>query len=193
MGNRLGKTRTDLDDLSHQTDITSERLSAMMEMFNSVSGTGYIDHERFLQVLADAGLTSELAELWWRVFDKDNDGRVDFREYVITLASKSSADVRTKAEMAFRIFDRNGDQKVTLFELENIIASVLKQQYPNVESSTIRQVARDKALMVFDYADQNADNFITLQEWLTFAENNEEAQEFMKVVDHSVRTFSGLH
>eukprot|EP00479_Gromia_sphaerica_P014120 TRINITY_DN8232_c0_g1_i1.p1 TRINITY_DN8232_c0_g1~~TRINITY_DN8232_c0_g1_i1.p1 ORF type:complete len:91 (-),score=12.56 TRINITY_DN8232_c0_g1_i1:163-435(-) len=71
----------------------------MMEEFDKTTeGKNFIAKEDFMRVVCDNGLSEELGAAWFRAFDTDDNDEIDFKEYVLLLASKSQSDVRTKAD-----------------------------------------------------------------------------------------------
>jgi len=64
---------------------------------------------------------AEFAEHVFRTFDINNDGHVDFQEFLLGLCLAGSKDAETKITWAFKVYDINGDGSISWSEMRNII------------------------------------------------------------------------
>jgi len=57
--------------------------------------------------------------------DGNNDGSIDFREYVIKMAKwMNSVDKEEETQKAFAVFDKDGDGYISAAELRNIMTNL---------------------------------------------------------------------
>lgn len=128
-----------------------------------------------------------MAHSWFSTFDTNNNGAIEFSEYVVVLASRTIHDVKAKARMAFDLFDEDGDEQISLQEAAKLIFSILHSQYDDWEMEELQHIADDKAALVFEFADADENGVISKSEWEKFAMEHDAAHEFLKVVDASVQ------
>lgn len=57
----------------------------------------------------------------FRTFDTNNDGVVDFEEYIVGICTSGSSRFRTKMNWAFRMYDENNDGVITQQEMRDTI------------------------------------------------------------------------
>ena len=67
------------------------------------------------------GDATDFAEHVFRTFDLNNDGHVDFNEFLLGLCMSGSSDVETKITWAFKVYDIDGDGSITWKEMKSII------------------------------------------------------------------------
>ena len=53
----------------------------------------------------------QFMEQLFRIFDKDGDGSIDFKEFMIATDMTSSGDPEEKLRWAFRMYDKDGSGK----------------------------------------------------------------------------------
>ena len=54
-------------------------------------------------------------EQLFRIFDKDGDGSIDFKEFMIATDMTSSGDPEEKLRWAFRMYDKDGSGKESFY------------------------------------------------------------------------------
>lgn len=64
---------------------------------------------------------TEFADHLFRTFDVNNDGHVDFQEFLLGLCLSGSKDAETKITWAFKVYDIDGDGTISWSEMRNII------------------------------------------------------------------------
>lgn len=64
---------------------------------------------------------TEFSEHLFRTFDLNNDGHVDFQEFLLGLCLSGSKDAETKITWAFKVYDIDGDGAISWSEMRNII------------------------------------------------------------------------
>lgn len=112
-----------LDDLKTSTKYSEDELSNWYKGFLKQCPDGKITRTDFEKIYANFFPNSDpktYARHVFRSFDTNDDGTLDFREYIIALHLTSSGKTSLKLEWAFSLFDvdRNGEiSKVEVLEI----------------------------------------------------------------------------
>ena len=91
------------------------------------------------------------------LFDQDDSGRIDMREFMLGLSNFSGEDRKSKTEFAFKLYDEDGNGFITEDELINILKA-------NHMAKTKEEVAR-KAKTIMTQCDKDGDGKIDREEF----------------------------
>jgi Ca2+-binding EF-hand superfamily protein len=72
------------------------------------------------------GDPSSFANYVFRVFDSDNSGMIDFKEFICALSVTSRGKMEDKLDWAFQLYDIDGDGKITYEEMLAIVEAIYK-------------------------------------------------------------------
>ncbi|XP_030379126.1 frequenin-1 isoform X2 [Scaptodrosophila lebanonensis] len=110
------------------------------------------------------GDPSKFASLVFRVFDENNDGAIEFEEFIRALSITSRGNLDEKLHWAFRLYDVDNDGYITREEMYNIVDAIYQMvgQQPQTEDENTPQKRVDK---IFDQMDKNHDDRLTLEEF----------------------------
>ncbi|KAM9405097.1 recoverin 2 [Salvelinus alpinus] len=118
-----------LEDLKLSTKFTENELCQWYENFQKQCPTGRISPEEFEKIYARFFPDSEAktyAQHVFRSFDTNEDGTLDFKEYIIALHMTSSGKTTRKLEWAFSLFDVDKNGYITKTEVEVICQAIFK-------------------------------------------------------------------
>uniref|UniRef100_A0AAZ3QM64 EF-hand domain-containing protein n=1 Tax=Oncorhynchus tshawytscha TaxID=74940 RepID=A0AAZ3QM64_ONCTS len=116
-----------LEDLKLNTKFTENELCQWYENFQKQCPTGRISPEEFETIYARFFPDSEAktyAQHVFRSFDTNEDGTLDFKEYIIALHMTSSGKTTRKLEWAFSLFDVDKNGYITKTEVEVICQAI---------------------------------------------------------------------
>lgn len=129
MGGKSSKTNLSpqsIQELRKDVDFSADEIRAWYkEYLTSLrGGQEELTMEEFKNVYNTLfiGDASKFAEHIFRTFDKDGNGTVNFKEFLIGLCvsgSESSTDIKLK--WAFNMYDINGDGYISRLEMKEIV------------------------------------------------------------------------
>ncbi|KAK3741161.1 hypothetical protein QZH41_011829, partial [Actinostola sp. cb2023] len=142
------------------------RLESMKDLLHKfaeidTNADGRVDLKEFAAYL-NLPVTPHVEGLF-SLFDRDDSGYVDFREYIIGMALVAKpANSDEAIKMAFEMFDVNKDGRVTELELKHILQSA----YPSIRELDVN--------CIFKRIDANNQGSVTFEEFYEFAKSHPE-------------------
>ncbi|XP_070800573.1 recoverin [Pituophis catenifer annectens] len=122
-----------LDDLKLNTKYSEDELVKWYDAFKKQCPDGRISKADFEKIYANFFPNSDpkvYARHVFRSFDTNDDGTLDFREYIIALHLTSSGKTDLKLEWAFSLFDVDRSGEISKNEVLEIIAAIFKMIPP---------------------------------------------------------------
>merc|ERR1712183_1068734 len=144
------------------TNVEKEQVETKYRQFLTKHPKGRISKKSFQLMLCDSfpGLSrAKLALLGshiWRIYDLNEDGHIDFYEFMTVLHVMSRGSSEDNLRQIFRVFDINRDGKISKGELERIVEDF---QLSNIEGGCLVN-------SVFNEMDENEDGEITPEEFI---------------------------
>ncbi|XP_066531298.1 recoverin 3 [Hoplias malabaricus] len=122
-------SREVLDDLKVSTKFSEVEITQWYENFQKQCPTGRITPKQFEEIYSRFFPESDAkayAQHVFRSFDTNDDGTLDFKEYIVALHMTSSGKMALKLEWAFSLFDVDKNGYITKNEVCEICQAIFK-------------------------------------------------------------------
>ena len=123
-----------------------------------------------------------MAEAFFRVFDEDNSGALNFYEYMLVKNAPSLDTPEEKIEWIFTAFDQDGGGTIDIDEVEGIVDALFKMAGKEVSGIISDEEKDDCVYSIIDAVDTDGDGVISKEEFVQNAMNS----AFIFNVIHSI-------
>ncbi|XP_036371712.1 visinin-like [Megalops cyprinoides] len=169
-----------LEDLKLHTKFSETELSQWYENFQKQCPSGRITPDEFQNIYQRFFPESDAktyAQHVFRSFDTNDDGTLDFKEYIIALHMTSSGKMALKLEWAFSLFDVDKNGYITKSEVTEICQAIFKlipkekqDQLPSDENTPEK-----RANKLWSYFDKKDNERLAEGEFIKGVTENENA------------------
>eukprot|EP00741_Cyanophora_paradoxa_P017925 tig00021036_g17309.t1 len=167
--NQSGRSKSalkekEIKDFVGATHFTQDEIMHLYRHFSSISGSisddGLIDKEEFKQAL---GLRASLfVDRLFSLFDRNADGRINFREFLTGLSVFCpKGTLEEKLKFSFKIYDFDGDERISRDELSKMLEASLIENNLNLTPEQMQTVLD----ATFREADTDGDGRIDFEEY----------------------------
>lgn len=173
---------SEVKELGLLTNFTPEELRKVYDDFSKKSPSGHMtraDFDAFYAKVFKADCDRRFLDHLFRTFDFNNDGQINFKEFVcgISVATRGTPD--EKLTWTFNVYDVNHDGTITLDEVGEIMKAIYAV---NGVSETEQEEFGKKA---FQELDMNGDGKITVAEFLKGVKLN---KRLVEMLENTVKT-----
>ena len=175
-----------IDFVIEKTQATREDVQSCYDNFIKEYPDGKMDKKGFREMMKKCFPDQDIGKLEnhiYRMFDANNNGKIDFREFMIVLTVISKGTPQENLEQIFRVFDANNDGTVSKKELHRIV----KDLYSLLGKEDNPTKATDKFLAeaAFKEMDTDGDSKITKEEFIRACVDNEKITSMLtlKIID----------
>merc|ERR1712121_604791 len=182
MGSKNGKPilrDEDVVALSQSSGMTQEEVKDAFNAFVAEHPNGKMKPKDFREIMSSAlpkKDASKMEKHVFRIYDTNNDGHVDFVEFMVVffiLSDGSPEEVLTKI---FRLFDVNSDGVISKKEMSRLVKDMyglLKKDDPNISAADL--IAKS----AFAEMDKDEDGKVSLQEFLTACQSEKDFSKLL--------------
>ena len=100
----------------------------------------------------------------FRTFDRDQNGFIDFEEFVLAMYVTSAGSAEEKLTWAFRMYDVDGNGVIDQDEMTKIVQAIYDMLGAGATKPT--DSAEERAKNIFSRMDENGDGHLTEEEFL---------------------------
>ncbi|CAN8021063.1 unnamed protein product [Ixodes persulcatus] len=172
----MGKNQSKLspklvENLRNETHFTESEIKQWYEDFVKEFPSGRVTQKQFKEAFRRQfanGDPSKLAEHVFRTFDTDQDGSIDFREFMCYLSVTSRSTPEQKLTWAFSMFDVDVDGFVQKDEMTKMIGAIYKAfgYEPSGSPQDEARTPERETERLFQLMDKNRDGKLSLEEFL---------------------------
>jgi len=176
----------DLDFIANNTAASRDQVDEQYENFLGKHPAGKITKNDFRNMMQACFPDRDLSKIEshiFRMYDKNGDGHIDFREFMIVLYIMSNGTPEENLKQIFRIFDINNDGTLEPKELDKLVKDLFqmftKKDNPDMASH------EDLANKAFQEMDANSDGRVTQEEFVKACLNQATISKMLalKVID----------
>ncbi|XP_004569831.1 recoverin [Maylandia zebra] len=169
-----------LEDLKLNTKFSETEIVQWYENFKKQCPNGRITKEEFQTIYTKFFPESDAntyAQHVFRSFDTNDDGTLDFKEYIIALHMTSTGKTTRKLEWAFSLFDVDKNGYITKSEVSEICTAIFKL-IPKEEIEKLPEdenTAQKRADKLWNYFDKGDNDRIAEGEFIQGILDNDDA------------------
>jgi len=131
-----------------------EKYNMIMDQFKRYSKNGKtIDSEDMIRILRQE-VVVELAERIVRCFDKNGDGKIDVREFLLMMSATRSDDPGQTARGLFKIYDKDDSGELDESELIEFMTLFARSRVIQILNKLKAEAATDDSIAVEDFDPQ---------------------------------------
>eukprot|EP00092_Neocalanus_flemingeri_P025353 GFUD01027488.1.p1 GENE.GFUD01027488.1~~GFUD01027488.1.p1 ORF type:complete len:204 (+),score=61.51 GFUD01027488.1:26-613(+) len=188
MGSKNGKPvlrQEDIADLSKSSGLDEANIRLYFDNFVAVHPDGKLKPKEFREMMAKAlpkKDASKMEKHVFRIYDSNNDGVIDFTEFMLIFFIMSDGAPEEVLTKIFRVFDVNSDGTITQKEMTKLI----KDMYGLLQSEDPNLAAKDLiAKSAFAEMDKDQDGKVTTDEFIAACMGQEDLSKMLalKVID----------
>jgi len=166
---RRGLSKDDLEYLLENTNYSIETIMAWYRGFKEDCPDGRLTPKAFMHVYGSSFLsanTKEFCDYVFRNFDKDGNGYIDFKEFLLAIHVTSCGSPEDKLGWAFSMYDVDGNGFIELSEMMKLVKSIFQMMNnTNAHRAHLDPVERAKA--IFRLMDRDGDGKVSREEFIS--------------------------
>jgi Ca2+-binding EF-hand superfamily protein len=155
----------DMKFLKSRTNFTEKQIREWYKGFLTDCPSGELTKEKFVEVYSGFfpdGDAEAFCLNVFRTFDKNNSGKIDFKEFLLAISITSSGKPEEKLDWAFQMYDIDGNGTIEKSEMTQIIKAIYAML--GTEGAGMDPNARTDE--IFERMDHNKDNKLTKEEFM---------------------------
>jgi Ca2+-binding EF-hand superfamily protein len=140
----------DFHFIKSNTQLNANSIFEFYKTFLSKYNNGHVNREEFTEILQRLVIVDEssfsskakseqqrkleaekrkMCEILFDICDKDDNGLIDFKEYLVLFWSRANGTPHEKLSLIFDMFDLNGNDSIDFHEMHSIVRILFKLKY----------------------------------------------------------------
>ena len=157
-----------LEFLKAKTGYDETSIKQWHKIFIKECPNGRLTPDKFIDLynlFVWRGNGEQYCEHVFRTFDTDQNGCIDFEEFLLAMYVTSAGSAEEKLKWAFRMHDVDGNGVIDPDEMSKVVESIYGMWCEDsTEQTTIS--AKERAMKIFRRMDENEDGHLTEEEFL---------------------------
>ena len=165
--NSRSLSRENLELLKSYTRYDEATIEEFHESFMKDCPTGQLTRDKFVdlyKMLICRGNAEKYCEHVFRTFDTDQNGVIDFEEFLLSMYVTSAGTAEEKLTWAFRMYDVDGNGVIDPEEMLKVVQAIYGML--NKDATEPMSDSDERARKIFRRMDVNRDGLLTEEEFL---------------------------
>jgi len=156
-------TQDDIEFLKKNTRYDEQEIKEWYRGFKQDCPDGQLGKDKILEMysmILPAGNAKVFVDQIFRIFDKDGNGSIDFKEFMMATDMTASGSPEEKLRWAFKMYDKDGSGSIELKEMIEIIGTLYEME------GVSKEAASERAEKIFSVLDINSDGELNEDEFI---------------------------
>jgi len=156
-------TQDDIEFLKKNTRYDEQEIKEWYRGFKQDCPDGQLGKDKILEMysmILPAGNAKVFVDQIFRIFDKDGNGSIDFKEFMMATDMTASGSPEEKLRWAFKMYDKDGSGSIELKEMIEIIGTLYEME------GVSKEAASERAEKIFGVLDVNSDGELNEDEFI---------------------------
>jgi Ca2+-binding EF-hand superfamily protein len=154
--------------LQQQTYFDSAEIKQWHRSWIKDSPSGVMTREEFQRIYCEMfpfGDSSAFSDLVFTIFDKDQNGVLDFSEFLLALSAIGRGGLDEKLEWTFQLYDLNHDGYISRAEMLRIVDAIYRMVGDSVSMKEDENTPEKRVEKIFAIMDKDLDGRLSKQEF----------------------------
>jgi len=169
MGKNQSKlSAQEIEELQNNTKFDRKELQQWYKGFLKDCPSGSLnkpDFQKIYKTFFPFGDPTNFADYVFKVFDSDNSGSIDFKEFIVALSVTSRGSLDDKLKWAFQLYDIDGDGEISYDEMLKIVEAIYKMVGTMVKLPEDEDTPEKRVKKIFKMMDKDESNSLTMEEF----------------------------
>mmetsp|Transcript_9559 Transcript_9559/g.11810 ORF Transcript_9559/g.11810 Transcript_9559/m.11810 type:complete len:190 (-) Transcript_9559:2-571(-) len=163
VGQSKGMKSSEIKKLKKQTNLDKVEINSLYKEFSKIAPSGSVDRTKFqdaLQALERHGLNeianTPYSDRLFTLLDINEDGVVDFKEFISGFALLCKGSVEDKIKVSFNAYDKDGDGTISKDELAEMFKYAWMSGFKAMKSLSSEEITPQE---IKEFCEQSAKAF----------------------------------